>query len=76
MKSVFHKEHIPMVEKEIACIVDLCGQIAINIKNLEVDKANLRKDDLLNSLSEITTLYKLQEKQAEKKVESNRGAWF
>lgn len=76
MKTVFLPEHHQMVEREIACIIDLCGQIAINIKNLEVDKANLRKDDLLNSLSEITTLYKLQEKQAEKKVESNRGAWF
>lgn len=76
MKSVFHKEHHSMVEKEIACIVDLCGEIAINTKKLNIDKANQYKNDLLNSLSEITTLYKLQEKQAEKQVESNRGAWF
>ena len=76
MKTVFLKEHHSMVEKEIACIVDLCGEIAMNTKKLNIDKANEYKNDLLNSLSEITTLYKLQEKQAEKKVESNRGAWF
>ena len=76
MKSVFLPEHHQMVEREIACIVDLCGEIAMNTKKLNIDKANQYKNDLLNSLSEITTLYKLQEKQAEKKVESNRGAWF
>lgn len=76
MKSVFLPEHHPMVEKEIACIIDLCGRIALKTKSLEIEDANRFREDLNKSLASITDLYRLQEKRAIKQAETIRGSYF
>ena len=59
----FLKEHTKQAEREVACIVDLCGKIAMNTAELNVDEANRFKRDLLNSLETITDLYQFKKDQ-------------
>ena len=62
-KKHFLKEHQNQAKREVSCIVDLCGRIALNTKKLNIDEANRFKKDLLNSLETITDLYQFKKDQ-------------
>lgn len=57
---------IPQAEKEVSCLIDLCGLIAVSVHEGKLQQANQFKDDLLKSLKVITDLNK--EKQTEDKI--------
>lgn len=70
----FLKAHIPQAEKEVACLVDLRGRIALNTKEIELVQANHHLEDLKKSMQVINDLNAV--KRNEDNAESVRRNYF
>lgn len=55
-KAHFLEQDIPLAEKEVSHIIDLCGLIAINVHEGKIQQANRMKHDLINSLESVVKM--------------------
>lgn len=52
----FKREHIPQVEREISCLVDLCERLALNTREVDLERAERDLEDLKKSFQAIVDL--------------------